>query len=65
VTGDKGPEVVKGPATVIPMSKLGGGHQTSITNNFNGFKDNDMMRRTAAQTVAQQHRQMSIAYARS
>jgi hypothetical protein len=65
VTGDKGPEVVKGPATVIPMSKLGGGNQTSITNNFNGFKDNDMMRRTAAQTVAQQHRQMSIAYARS
>jgi len=65
ITGEKGPEIVKGPATVIPASKLGGGHKTSITNNFNGLKDTDMFRRSTAQMVAHQHRQMSIAYARS
>jgi hypothetical protein len=31
ITGEAGPELIKGPATVIPMNRNGGGARTSVT----------------------------------
>jgi hypothetical protein len=66
LVGEKHPEFfVPGQSGRVTPKLEASGHQTSITNNFNGLKDTDMFRRSTAQMVAHQHRQMSIAYARS
>ncbi len=66
ITGEKGPELRKGPGTIVPFDKIGGKGGPTIhqTNNFNLSQPVDMFKRSDSQLLGQLHRTSAIAYAR-
>jgi len=63
VAGERGPEIVTGPGTVIPNHALGG-RTTNITHNHNypSAASRDLFGRTQKQNQARQMRNMRLAY---